>query len=219
MQAIERWDSVEFSFNGPTDGNPFSDVTFHADFSNGEHKCTVRGFYDGDGIYRIRFMPDTPGEWTYVTKSNVAALDGQSGSFTCTPAGAGNHGPVHVHNQFHFAYADGTPFYSFGTTCYAWTHQGDALEEQTLETLRESMRRIRPTVFISIPKKWIQPWEEIGRLPHASISDLDDALAAAEKGWIDEHAIVLVNWHAFRRAGADILITYHGRQALKEGWL
>ncbi len=43
--------------------------------------------------------------------------------------------------------------------------------------------------------------------------------AAAEKGWIDERAIVLENWHAFRRAGADILITYHGRLALAEGWL
>jgi porphobilinogen synthase len=43
--------------------------------------------------------------------------------------------------------------------------------------------------------------------------------AAAERGWIDEQAIVLENWHAFRRAGADILITYHGRQALTEGWL
>ena len=43
--------------------------------------------------------------------------------------------------------------------------------------------------------------------------------AAAEKGWIDERSIVLENWHAFRRAGADILITYHGRMALREGWL
>jgi porphobilinogen synthase len=43
--------------------------------------------------------------------------------------------------------------------------------------------------------------------------------AAAERGWIDERAIVLENWHAFRRAGADILITYHGRLALEEGWL
>lgn len=43
--------------------------------------------------------------------------------------------------------------------------------------------------------------------------------AAAERGWVDERAIVLENWHAFRRAGADIIITYHGRMALKEGWL
>jgi porphobilinogen synthase len=43
--------------------------------------------------------------------------------------------------------------------------------------------------------------------------------AAAERGWIDERAVVLENWHAFRRAGADILITYHGRKALAESWL
>ena len=43
--------------------------------------------------------------------------------------------------------------------------------------------------------------------------------AAAERGWIYERAVVLENWHAFRRAGADILITYHARQALAEGWL
>ena len=34
-----------------------------------------------------------------------------------------------VRDTFHFAHADGTP-------CYAWAHQGDALEEQTLETLK-----------------------------------------------------------------------------------
>jgi porphobilinogen synthase len=43
--------------------------------------------------------------------------------------------------------------------------------------------------------------------------------AAAERGWVDERALVLENLHAFRRAGADILITYHGRQALRENWL
>jgi porphobilinogen synthase len=43
--------------------------------------------------------------------------------------------------------------------------------------------------------------------------------AAAEKGWVDERAVVMENWHAFRRAGADIIITYHGRQALASGWL
>ena len=43
--------------------------------------------------------------------------------------------------------------------------------------------------------------------------------AAAERGWIDERALVLENLHAFRRAGADIIITYHGRKALAEGWL
>jgi porphobilinogen synthase len=43
--------------------------------------------------------------------------------------------------------------------------------------------------------------------------------AAAAKGWIDERVVTMENLHAFRRAGADIVITYHARQALAEGWL
>ncbi|HET6345995.1 MAG TPA: porphobilinogen synthase [Myxococcota bacterium] len=43
--------------------------------------------------------------------------------------------------------------------------------------------------------------------------------AAAARGWIDERGIVLENLVAMRRAGADILITYHARDALRGGWL
>ncbi len=41
--------------------------------------------------------------------------------------------------------------------------------------------------------------------------------AAAQKGWIDENAIIRETLIAFRRAGADILITYHARDALEKG--
>ncbi len=43
--------------------------------------------------------------------------------------------------------------------------------------------------------------------------------AAAERGWLDEGSVVRENLVAMRRAGADILITYHARKALQEGWL
>ncbi|NWF99996.1 MAG: porphobilinogen synthase [Thermoanaerobaculaceae bacterium] len=43
--------------------------------------------------------------------------------------------------------------------------------------------------------------------------------AAAQRGWIDERTVTLENLHAFRRAGADMIITYHARQVLAEGWL
>ena len=55
----------------------------------------------------IRFMPDAPGPWTYVTESNCEALNGQKGTFTCAEAAPGNHGPVRVKDTYHFAYADG----------------------------------------------------------------------------------------------------------------
>lgn len=43
--------------------------------------------------------------------------------------------------------------------------------------------------------------------------------AAVARGWLDERAVVLENLHAMRRAGADILITYHARDVLREKWL
>ena len=43
--------------------------------------------------------------------------------------------------------------------------------------------------------------------------------AAAARGWIDEAAVVRETLLAFRRAGADLVISYHGREALQKGWL
>ena len=61
---------------------------------------------------------------------------------------AGNHGPVRVRNQFHFAHADGTPYFPFGTTCYAWTHQPLDMQEQTSTTLRTArFNKLRMGVF------------------------------------------------------------------------
>ena len=43
--------------------------------------------------------------------------------------------------------------------------------------------------------------------------------AAAERGWMDEAAVVHENLQAMARAGADLIITYHAREALRQGWL
>jgi len=43
--------------------------------------------------------------------------------------------------------------------------------------------------------------------------------AAAEKGWLDEGAVVYETLTSIARAGADLIITYHAREALREGWI
>ncbi len=43
--------------------------------------------------------------------------------------------------------------------------------------------------------------------------------AAAKAGLVDEAAIVRENLLAMRRAGSDLIITYHGRDALQKGWI
>ena len=41
--------------------------------------------------------------------------------------------------------------------------------------------------------------------------------AAAQNGWIEEKKVVLENLTAIKRAGADIIITYHALDVVK--WL
>ena len=43
--------------------------------------------------------------------------------------------------------------------------------------------------------------------------------AAAANGWVDERLVVRENLHAMARAGANLIITYHAREALRGGWL
>ena len=136
--TVEQWGIYEIELKGPTNGNPFVDVQLSAKFDNGSNKVAVPGFYDGDGVYRVRFMPEAQGKWHYETHANVPQLTGKTGEFTVTPPGKGNHGSVRVRNRYHFGYADGTPFRPFGTTLYEWSFQPEAQQQQTLDTLKSS---------------------------------------------------------------------------------
>ena len=161
--AVPQWEVFEITLMGPDSGNPFTEVQLSARFVLGRKLVVVDGFYDGMGTYKVRFMPDTEGEWTYTTSSNAPQLDGKAGRFACVAALPTAHGPVRVRNQHHFAYADGTPYFPFGTTCYAWVHQSEELQRQTLETLRTApFNKIRMCVF---PKSYEYNHNEPGLYP------------------------------------------------------
>ncbi|MGD8237891.1 MAG: DUF5060 domain-containing protein [Armatimonadota bacterium] len=148
QETVEQWGMFELELSAHVEGNPFVDVALSATFSFGHREVKVDGFCEGDDTFRVRFSPDVQGEWQYTTDSNCPELDGKTGSFVCGPPGPGNHGSVYVEDTYHFAYADGTPYYQVGTTCYAWVHQGDELEEQTLETLKTApFNKMRMCVF------------------------------------------------------------------------
>jgi hypothetical protein len=136
--SVEQWGIFEQSFSGPATGNPFVDVELSAQFSSANQTVTAHGFYDGNGTYRIRFMPGSQGQWKFITQSNSAGLSGITGSFQCVAPSGENHGPVAVAHTYHFAYADGKQFVPIGTTCYSWTMMPDDVEEETLASLRKS---------------------------------------------------------------------------------
>ena len=145
---VECWDLFELSLAGPSAGNPYLKTPLSARFSQGDKRIRVPGFYDGNGRYCVRFSPPATGTWTYVTTSKTPTLNNQSGAFTATTPSRNNHGPIEIFKTYYLRYADGTPYHQFGTTCYAWIHQTDALQSQTLKTLASSpFNKIRFCIF------------------------------------------------------------------------
>ena len=162
----ERWGIFELRFDGPRDGNPFDDVTLSINFTRDGKAVRVPGFYDGDGVYRVRFSPAETGRWQWTSQSSAAAMNGQSGDFDCVAPSKGNHGPVRVVGGYHFAYADGTPFRQVGTTSYSWALQSDAKCAETLATLKAApFNKMRMLVTPNVPSVATNPFIRTGDGP------------------------------------------------------
>ena len=139
---MRQHEMFELVFSGETRTDHWAQIDLTAEFACGDTVKTVRGFYDGEGRYVVRFLPETAGEWRWKVCGAVNA----EGTESCEAAD-GAHGPVKAVDT-HFEYADGAPFYPFGTTVYALAHQEDALVEQTLESLKAApFNKVRMCVF------------------------------------------------------------------------
>lgn len=118
--------------------------------------------------------------------------------------------------------ADSTP--SFGDRA---TYQMDPANSR--EAIREAMLDIEEGADILMVKPGLAYMDII-----RSVKDVTDVpmavynvsgeyamiKAAAEKGWIDERRVVLETMLSFKRAGADLILTYHAMDVarwLKEG--
>ncbi len=146
-KTVEKWGLFQVECRGRADGNPFVDYQIQGIFSGEQEEVRVEGFYDGEGIYKVRFMPSYEGDYHFVIKGNCLEQE-LTGEFKVCPASEGNHGIMRVVNTYHFAYEDGTPYYSVGTTCYVWELQSDELIEQTFKTLKENaFNKIRFCIF------------------------------------------------------------------------
>ena len=149
QEKIEKWGVFELELKGSAEGNPFVGVELQGIFKHQNKVYQPEGFYDGNGIFRIRFMPDAEGLWTWETRSNKEELDGQKGEFLVVAPAKNSHGPVRVRNQYHFGYEDGTPFFPFGTTIYEWPYQSKEKQTQTIETLKSSP--FNKARFLAVP--------------------------------------------------------------------
>lgn len=82
MAEVEKWQRMVLSFpNTSFSGNPFElevDGTFTHTATGTQ--ITLPGYYDGNHIWNVAFMPTMVGAWTYMTHSSDAELNGQTGA-------------------------------------------------------------------------------------------------------------------------------------------
>ena len=196
---MKQYEMFELVFPGEALRDRWAQIDLTAVFACGDTVKTVKGFYDGDGRYIVRFLPEIAGEWHW----RVTGAVNTEGTEICEAAN-GAHGLVKAVDT-HFEYEDGTLFIPFGTTVYALAHQEDTLVEQTLESLKNApFNKVRMCVF---PK-------------HYDYNHNEPPCYAFEKktdgGWDVERPCIAF-WHRFesilqRIAAMDIqidLILFH----------
>ena len=161
--SVKKWDIFEVCIDGPMDGNPFVEQWISGVFWSDNEKKEIEGFYDGDGKYKVRFMPSFSGHYDFKIKASFLASE-QSASFTVLQNNPDNHGVVRIFNKFHFAYDDGTKYIPSGTTCYVWELQNEDLQEETLKSLAESpFNKIRFCIF---PKHYVYNFNDPISFPY-----------------------------------------------------
>src|SRR5690554_3532143 len=91
-KTVEKWGVFEVTVPGPVGGNPFLDYQLKGIFRGKNEEVEVDGFYDGDGLYKVRFMPSFVGDYSFKIYGN-SRDQAFTGNFTVTPASGSNHGP------------------------------------------------------------------------------------------------------------------------------
>jgi hypothetical protein len=81
-------------------------------------------------------------------------------------------------HQFHFQYADGTPYFPFGTTCYSYGFIDDPLPLLTLRTLQKAeFNKVRMCLLpkpLGQSKPMAMPFERSGSTVAAGTENLED---------------------------------------------
>ena len=136
--------------------NPFlTEVVANFAHTKSGKVLTPNGFYDGSGVWRVRFSPPDEGSWSWRTSSGHSSLHGHAGTVHVTAAQSAGC-PKTSPKKMGFVYPDGTPYTPVGTTCYSWVHQDengaqgdpDTLEQNTLDNLKASpFNKVRMTGF------------------------------------------------------------------------
>ncbi|MDO4622020.1 MAG: DUF4038 domain-containing protein [Eubacteriales bacterium] len=139
---MKQYEMFELTYQAAEPEGSHVHVDLQAVFTHNGKETQVKGFYAGDGNYKIRFYPSEAGN--YHVRVNGIVQDEQD--ITCEPASNAK-GMVRACGT-HFKYDNGEWYYPFGTTVYGLIHQTQELMEQTFETLEKApFNKIRFCIF------------------------------------------------------------------------
>jgi hypothetical protein len=141
-----KWQKYEIVFNSSvTYENPLQDVMFMkvSFFSPSGRTKTINAFWDGNDLWKARFMPDETGLWSYETScsdSKNSGLNKKKGTFLVKKANDARnivlHGPViHPAGTYYLTHSDGTPF--FYLACTAWNGALKSTDEEWDKYLKQ----------------------------------------------------------------------------------
>lgn len=143
---MEQYKTFELTLPGPELTGDLVHADIRAEFTCGGQTKTVPGFYCGGETYKIRFLPECVGTYSWKVTGAVTA-ETCEGHEDCAPASEENHGLVQADGTA-FRFQDGKLFHPFGTTVYALISQSDELIEQTMDTLSKApFNKVRMCVF------------------------------------------------------------------------
>ncbi len=209
--SAPQWQVAEVSLHSSRDyANPYRDVEVTATFSGPGGKVIARpAFWDGDGVWRVRFAPTSPGAWHWSTACSGPAndgLSGRSGRLECVAGPTENpcyrHGFLRVSDdRRHFVHADGTPFFWLGDThwqmpdteridaCNHPEHQGEAcphggqFQHVAADRLAKGFNVYQTYPSATNPAWWTAPYTHINPARFQQVFDFQvDHLA--EQGFI-----------------------------------
>ena len=138
------FEMFELEFQGKILHDSWAQVDLEAVFVHESVCVKTKGFYAGNGIYKVRFLPELEGIWQW----KVSGVFESGGQELCVRSdNIKNHGVVRTKGT-HFVYTDGTWFYPFGTTVYALPNQEKETIQMTLNSLSQSpFNKVRMCVF------------------------------------------------------------------------
>ncbi len=147
MKETAKYDFFECSFSELSEKEKQEIVLRDcAEFvhETGKVQKNISAFRKGEDLFAVRFMPEEEGVWEYRIHRENGEL---RGSFLCVEAKPNRHGVVKTSGD-QFVYEDGTRYFPFGTTCYAWIYQPEAVQQKTVETLQNTcFNKMRMLVF------------------------------------------------------------------------